>query len=61
MAGKKLADGQKKNLIMGKKLNMKGFKSKAGKAFDAAVFLNMTTGKLEFDFDAAKKAPAKKK
>lgn len=61
MAGKKLADGQKKNLIMGKKLNMKGFKSKAGKAFDAAVFLNMTTGKLEFDFDAAKKAPEKKK
>ena len=28
---------------------------------ETAVFLNMTTGKLEFDFDASKKAPAKKK
>ena len=54
MAGKKLLDGQKKNLLEGKKLHMKGFKSKAGKSFEADVFLNKSTGKLEFDFNNKK-------
>lgn len=55
VAGKKLTDGQKTGLLEGKKMKMKGFKSKAGKSFDAALFLNKDTGKVEFDFGTPSK------
>lgn len=34
----------------GKTTVIKGFKSKAGKEFDAALKLDKTTGKIEFEF-----------
>ena len=61
MAGKKLTDNQKKGLLQGKKIGVKGFKSKAGKDFDADIVLNKETGKVEFDFSAPKKNFQKKK
>lgn len=61
MAGKKLTDNQKKGLLEGKKIHAKGFKSKAGKEFEADVVLNKETGKVEFDFSSAQKNFPKKK
>jgi DNA topoisomerase-3 len=54
MASKTLTDNQKKGLLEGKKIHAKGFKSKAGKLFEADIVLNKTTGKVEFDFGAKK-------
>lgn len=39
----------------GKTTVIKGFKSKAGKEFDAALKLDKTTGKIEFEFPKKKK------
>jgi DNA topoisomerase-3 len=61
MAGKKLTDNQKKGLLEGKKIHAKGFKSKAGKEFEADVVLNKETGKVEFDFSSSQKNFPKKK
>ena len=61
MAGKKLTDNQKKGLLEGKKIHAKGFKSKAGKEFEADVVLNKETGKVEFDFSSSQKSFPKKK
>ena len=55
MAGKTLTDNQKKGLLEGKKIHAKGFKSKAGKIFEADIKLNKETGKVEFDFGPPKK------
>lgn len=60
MASKKLSDGQKRGLLEGKHMKCKGFKSKAGKAFEAEIFLNKETGKVEFNFDNTKKDYKKK-
>ena len=60
MASKKLADGQKRGLLEGRKMHVKGFKSKAGNSFEADIFLNKETGKVEFDFSAPKKSYPKK-
>ena len=53
MAGKALTDNQKKGLLQGKKIHAKGFKSKAGKQFEADIVLNKSTGKVEFDFSSS--------
>jgi hypothetical protein len=37
----------------GKKIHAKGFKSKAGKQFEADIVLNKSTGKVEFDFSSS--------
>ena len=50
MASKTLTDNQKLGLLQGKKIHAKGFKSKAGKTFEADIVLNKSTGKVEFDF-----------
>ena len=60
MASKKLADGQKRGLLEGRKMHVKGFKSKAGKSFEADIFLNKDTGKVEFDFSSSQKSYPKK-
>jgi len=60
MAGKKLTDNQKKGLLQGHKIHAKGFKSKAGKFFEADVKLNTETGRVEFDFSEPKKPFTKK-
>ena len=55
IAGKKISEKQAQDLIIKKKTNIiKGFKSKAGKTFDAALKLT-AEGKIEFDFDDSKK------
>ena len=61
MASKTLTDNQKKGLLEGKKVHAKGFKSKAGKDFEADIVLNKETGKVEFDFSAPKKPYPNKK
>ena len=61
MASKTLTDNQKKGLLEGKKIHAKGFKSKAGKDFEADIVLNKETGKVEFDFSAPKKPYPNKK
>ena len=49
IAGKKLSEAQIKQLILnGKTEKISGFKSKAGKAFNAKIVLK--NGKTEFDF-----------
>ena len=53
MASKTLTDNQKKGLLEGKKIHAKGFKSKAGKVFEADIKLNKSTGKVEFDFSSS--------
>lgn len=39
----------------GKTTVIKGFKAKSGKEFDAALKLDKTTGKIEFEFPKKKK------
>ena len=52
IAEKKLTDSQVKSLMLTKKTDLiKGFKSKAGKSFEACLLLN-EQGKVEFDFKA---------
>lgn len=48
--GKTLTEKQQINLLQGKKVHAKGFKSKAGKDFEADLYLDKNTGKLAFDF-----------
>ena len=48
--GKTLTEKQQLNLLQGKKVHAKGFKSKAGKDFEADLYLDKNTGKLAFDF-----------
>lgn len=48
--GKKLTEEQQISLLKGKKVHSKSFKSKAGKVFEADLFLDKSTGKLSFDF-----------
>lgn len=48
--GKALTEKQQLNLLQGKKVHAKGFKSKAGKDFEADLYLDKNTGKLAFDF-----------
>ena len=56
ICGKKISDTQALKLIeKGKTTVIKGFKSKAGKEFDAALKLDKTTGKIEFEFPKKKK------
>lgn len=56
ICGKKISDTQALKLIeKGKTTVIKGFKSKAGKEFDAALKLDKTTGKIEFEFSKKKK------
>ena len=51
IAGKKLTETQAENLFEHGRTNMlKGFKSKAGKAFDAKLVLNKESNKVEFAF-----------
>jgi DNA topoisomerase-3 len=51
VAQKKLSDSQIKSLMNSKKTDLiKGFKSKAGKPFEAYLFLNKE-GKVEFEFN----------
>lgn len=57
---KKLLVGQQKALLNGSTLHMKGFKSKAGKTFEADVKLNPETGYLELSFDKNPKRYGKK-
>lgn len=48
---KKISDTQALKLIEKVKTTViKGFKSKSGKEFDAALKLDKTTGKIEFEF-----------
>lgn len=47
---KALTEKQQLALLGGKKVHAKNFKSKSGKSFEADLFMNKTTGKLEFDF-----------
>ncbi len=52
VAGKKLTSAQAETLFSkGKSGLMKGFKSKAGKSFDARLVLDKTTGRVSFEFD----------
>lgn len=60
IASKKLTDNQKKGLLEGRKIHAKGFKSKAGKEFEADMVLNKETGKVEFDFGSSHKSYSKK-
>ena len=51
LCGKTVTDTQVLRLIEKSKTTViKGFKSKAGKEFDAALKLDKTTGKIEFEF-----------
>ena len=51
ICSKKISDTQVLRLIeKGKTTLIKGFKSKTGKEFDAALKLDKTTGKIEFEF-----------
>lgn len=55
ICGKKITDVQAVSLIeRGKTSVIKGFKSKKGSDFDAALRLNKTTGKIEFEFSQKK-------
>ena len=60
IASKKLTDNQKKGLLQGNRISVKGFKSKAGKAFDAYLKLNPETGRVEFEFNQTKTQSKKK-
>lgn len=53
-AGKKLTDAQKLNLLKGKKVHVKGMKSKSGNAFDADLVLDKDTGRVKFEFSKDK-------
>lgn len=56
LCSKAITDTQALRLIeKGKTTVIKGFKSKAGKEFDAALKLDKTTGKIEFEFPKKKK------
>ncbi len=58
LRAKKLSEATAKKLLTsGKSGVLKGFKSKAGKSFSAALILK--DGKIEFDFN--QKAPVKRK
>lgn len=48
--GKTLTEKQQLSLLSGKKVHAKDFKSKAGKSFEADLFLDKSSGRLSFDF-----------
>lgn len=52
--GKKLTEKQQLSLLAGKKVHAKNFKSKAGKDFEADLYLDKSSGKLSFDFNKNK-------
>ncbi|MFI0489705.1 MAG: topoisomerase C-terminal repeat-containing protein [Yersinia sp. (in: enterobacteria)] len=55
VASKKLTVPQVETLFSkGKTTVLKGFKSKAGKAFDAKLVLDTATGKVNFEFENKK-------
>ena len=48
--GDAIIEKQQLSLLSGKKVHAKDFKSKAGKSFEADLFLDKSSGRLSFDF-----------